>query len=224
MSNKSNLPLVQNSSPLIGLDQEVWSVVFTGFEKSTYPTRSINTYNQTLFEHNIRFVPLEADNIELCYYILDPTNTVRSIVYPTPDNPVEAVDLINIISSLDSSKESTILDSQLEDFTRLSNNPYCPNVNRVVGEYVLGNPANVDPYLLDFVIYAFALINPDGTFSVYSNRYLEDLANLRVFKPELKVILAIGGWAADGFSDAALTPTSRFAFAREAQKWVIKLL
>ncbi|OOB78767.1 MAG: chitinase [Epulopiscium sp. Nele67-Bin001] len=96
----------------------------------------------------------------------------------------------------------------------------CPNVKKICGEYVLGSPLNVDPYLLDFVIYSFALINQDGTFSVYSKMHLEQLSNLKNFKPDLKVIMAIGGWAADGFSDAALTPKSRFAFAREAQKWV----
>ena len=31
---------------------------------------------------------------------------------------------------------------------------YCPNVNPIVMEYVLGNPENVDAQLLDAVIYA----------------------------------------------------------------------
>ncbi|MFI3208839.1 MAG: glycosyl hydrolase family 18 protein [Eubacteriales bacterium] len=99
-------------------------------------------------------------------------------------------------------------------------NPACPNLKRIAGEYVLGSPLNTDPYLLDFAIYAFAMINQDGSFSVYSQKHLQELANLRMFNPELKVIMAIGGWGAEGFSDAALTPQSRFDFAREAQKWV----
>lgn len=99
------------------------------------------------------------------------------------------------------------------------NNPLC-KTEPIVGEYVLGNPKNVDALLLDFVIYAFALINDDGTFTVYSSLYLKQLANLKLENPYLKVILGIGGWGADGFSDAALTPTSRYAFAREAQRWV----
>ncbi len=217
MSNQSvsNLSILPSTTPVISLDQKVWSVVFTGFDKGTFPNRSITTYNQTLFEHNIRFVPLESVNNELCFFVLDPTNTVRATVYPTTDNPVEANDLINVIASLEGKVSPNILTNS---FTRF--NPTCPNPNKIVGEYVLGGTTNVDPYLLDFAIYAFALINPNGTFSVYSNRHLEDLANLKIFKPGLKVILAIGGWAADGFSDAALTPESRFAFAREAQKWV----
>lgn len=99
-------------------------------------------------------------------------------------------------------------------------NASCPGLEPIVGEYVLGSSLNTDPYMLDFVVYAFALINPDGTFSVYSTKHLEELANLRMFKPDLKVIMAIGGWGADGFSDAALTPQARFDFAREAQRWV----
>lgn len=98
-------------------------------------------------------------------------------------------------------------------------NPLC-SVNPIVGEYVLGNPKNVDAHLLDFVIYAFALINPNGTLTAYSTLYLRQLANLRLENPYLKVILGIGGWGADGFSDAALTPTSRYAFAREVKRWV----
>ncbi|MDF2594435.1 MAG: glycoside hydrolase family 18 [Clostridia bacterium] len=98
-------------------------------------------------------------------------------------------------------------------------NPFC-DIVPIVGEYVLGNPVNVDPLLLDFVIYAFALINPDGTFEPYSVRYLEELADLRSSNPDLKVLMAIGGWGAEGFSDAASTPASRYAFAREAKRWV----
>ena len=36
----------------------------------------------------------------------------------------------------------------------------------------------------------------------------------------MKVIAAIGGWGADGFSDAALTPTSRYEFARNVSQFI----
>lgn len=99
--------------------------------------------------------------------------------------------------------------------TNVPVNPNCPDLNRIVGTYVLGDPTNVDPYLLDFVIYAFIEINSDGTLSVPTPRYLRQLISLRNNNPDLQVIAAIGGWGQDGFSDAALTPSSRYNFARQ---------
>lgn len=99
-------------------------------------------------------------------------------------------------------------------------NPNCPNLYPMVGEYVLGNPSNVDPRFLDFVIYAFVEIQNDGSLSVPAPSYLRSMVNLRNSNPDLQVIAAIGGWAADGFSDAALTPSSRYNFARNAQNLV----
>lgn len=85
-------------------------------------------------------------------------------------------------------------------------------------EYVLGNPENVDAQLLDAVIYAFVEINPDGTLYVPTPRFLRQLVQLKLEKPALQVIAAIGGWGTEGFSDAAATPASRYNFAREAKK------
>ncbi|WP_296644801.1 peroxiredoxin [Romboutsia sp. 13368] len=103
------------------------------------------------------------------------------------------------------------------DFQPINTN-YCPNVNPIVMEYVLGNPQNVDAQLLDAVIYAFVEINPDGTLYVPSPTYLRQLVHLKLEKPELQVIAAIGGWGTEGFSDAAATPSSRYNFAREARQ------
>lgn len=108
--------------------------------------------------------------------------------------------------------------------TDIKNQPidisYCPDVTPIVMEYVFGNPKNVDEKLLDAVIYAFVEINADGTLLVPTPKYLNQLLNLRSQKPDLKVIAAIGGWGADGFSDAALTPTSRYNFARQVNKLI----
>lgn len=161
---------------------------------------------------NVEVLGVMDDSPYATIYIIDPTQTLRAILH---DSKTASIPLTSLLTIVDAFRvESHALDN---DSTY---NPLCPNIDRIVGEYVLGNPQNVDPELLDFVIYAFALIQPDGTLQVYSERYLQDLANLRFEKPTLKVILAIGGWAADGFSDAALTPTSRYRFAREVQKWL----
>lgn len=149
-------------------------------------------------------------------FIIAPDQTlVKMITYPTLGSS-QLSELFTMVCDLKSHYRTLIQNANNQpsgDF------PLCPT-RPIVGEYVLGNPSNVDGHLLDFVIYAFALINPDGTLAVYSTRYLTELANLRLENPYLKVIMAIGGWGADGFSDAALTPTSRYNFAREAKRWV----
>lgn len=149
-------------------------------------------------------------------YIIAPDQTLaQSMNYSSIGAP-QLHELLNTVSNLQSSYRPEI--QSLENQPP-GENPLC-DVEPIVGEYVLGNPSNVDAHLLDFVIYAFALINEDGTLTVYSTRYLRELVNLKTENPYLQVILAIGGWGADGFSDAALTPTSRYAFAREAKRWV----
>ena len=109
------------------------------------------------------------------------------------------------------------IDVELEPVTQ---NPNCPYLSPIVGEYVLGNPKNVDPSLLDFVIYAFVEIDSNGGLIVPAPSYLNSLVRLRDINPDLEVIAAIGGWGADGFSDAALTPTSRYTFARNVQNLI----
>lgn len=99
-------------------------------------------------------------------------------------------------------------------------NPDCPGINRLVGTYVLGDPTNADAFLLDFVIYAFVEIKPDGTLFVPTPRYLRQLLALRKDNPDLQVIAAIGGWGQDGFSDAASTPVSRYNFARQVNSLI----
>lgn len=99
-------------------------------------------------------------------------------------------------------------------------NPNCPDLAPMVGEYVLGNPKNIDPNFLDFVTYAFVEISSNGELVVPTPTFLKSLVRLRDTNPDLQVIAAIGGWAADGFSDAALTPTSRYAFARNVKKLI----
>ncbi|MFI3210650.1 MAG: glycosyl hydrolase family 18 protein [Peptostreptococcaceae bacterium] len=96
----------------------------------------------------------------------------------------------------------------------------CPYLKQVVVEYVLGDPKNIDPTFLDAIIYSFVEIKSDGTLFVPTQSFLRQMVNLKKSKPSLKVIAAIGGWGADGFSDAALTPTSRYNFAREINKLI----
>jgi chitinase len=97
---------------------------------------------------------------------------------------------------------------------------------RIVG-YVAGwaTPAAIHPGKLTHINFAFARITPDGTVAL-ANAGLEKsllrVLALRKKSPRLKVIVSIGGWEADGFSDAALTDASRAAFADSAVEFVRK--
>lgn len=69
---------------------------------------------------------------------------------------------------------------------------------------------------------AFALIK-DGAVTVDHLNYLDRIAVYKKINPDLKVIISIGGWGADGFSQAAETKEGREKFATSAmaivEKW-----
>src|SRR6185369_3274255 len=72
---------------------------------------------------------------------------------------------------------------------------------------------------LTHVNYAFATVTPQGEVVLRNENAPSHLAQLQALKsrnPDLKVIISIGGWGADNFSDAALTDVSRDKFATSA--------
>ena len=86
--------------------------------------------------------------------------------------------------------------------------------------YVQGGtiPAVIHPEKLTHLNYSFAHIDA-GRALLDLPDAAADLARLRALKrqnPQLKVIVSVGGWLADGFSDAALTDSSRRTFAQSA--------
>jgi chitinase len=85
--------------------------------------------------------------------------------------------------------------------------------------YVAGwsTPAVIHPEKLTHINFAFARITPAGRAAVSDGEAsLVRLVALKKTNPRLKVIVSIGGWMADGFSDAALTDASRTLFADSA--------
>lgn len=89
--------------------------------------------------------------------------------------------------------------------------------SRVVA-YVVGwdqSPPAIDPTRLTHINFAFGRIE-GGKVVLPQPRVGANLAYLRSLKesnPRLKVLLSVGGWEAEGFSDAALSAASRSAFA-----------
>src|SRR5688500_4562828 len=76
--------------------------------------------------------------------------------------------------------------------------------------YVFGGRADLSRIgveKLTHINYAFGLINTNGEAYIRTNApsHLAQLQALKAKNPKLKLLLSIGGWGADGFSDAALT-------------------
>jgi chitinase len=65
---------------------------------------------------------------------------------------------------------------------------------------------------------AFAHIDRDHRVVMESTAAIPGLTALKKSNPRLKILLSVGGWQGDGFSDAALTDASRQAFADSAVK------
>ncbi len=83
--------------------------------------------------------------------------------------------------------------------------------------YVTGweNPPAIDPARLTHINYAFGKIDSGKVVFPHAGvpRHLAHLRSLKARNPQLKVLLSVGGWEAEGFSDAALTAASRATFA-----------
>jgi chitinase len=97
---------------------------------------------------------------------------------------------------------------------------------RLVG-YVAGweKPVPIAAEKLTAVNFAFAHIGSDGRVvldQAGAAEALQRLHALRMRNPRLKILVSIGGWGADGFSDAASTDTSRATFAQSVDELIVR--
>lgn len=76
------------------------------------------------------------------------------------------------------------------------------------GEVSSFDLANIEK--IDFINYSFGLINQEGKLYIPSTKGLNSVLKLK--EHGMKVVLSIGGWGADGFSDAVYTAESRKVF------------
>jgi chitinase len=77
----------------------------------------------------------------------------------------------------------------------------------------------IHPDKLTHINFAFAHIDPQAHVVIESPeaaKTLRGLSALKAQNPNLKIIVSVGGWQAEGFSDAALTDSSRLEFAHSA--------
>jgi len=102
-----------------------------------------------------------------------------------------------------------------------------------LGSWESWTPESIDAAKLTHVCYAFAHVqegrvvpfSDDGEAKAEGDEKMErpdprerllDVRRLKALHPELKVLISIGGWAAEGFSDAAQNAETRAAFADSA--------
>ncbi|XP_055618707.1 chitinase-3-like protein 1 [Toxorhynchites rutilus septentrionalis] len=86
---------------------------------------------------------------------------------------------------------------------------------------------DIDPNLFTHLIYSFVGINKDGTIKSLDSWLDIDLQNFRKFNnlkqknPELKTLVAIGGWnqGSENFSAVASSAASRKEFAKKAKEF-----
>lgn len=82
---------------------------------------------------------------------------------------------------------------------------------------------DIDAKKLTHINYAFATIEEGKVVPKVLNQKLGKIHLLKEIKaknPHLKTLISIGGWGADGFSDAALTDESRTLFADTAVEFM----
>lgn len=93
--------------------------------------------------------------------------------------------------------------------------------------------ARIPAEKLTHLCYAFAKVvdgevvpqaSSDAALSddAYCQQVCAQLLQLKQRNPGLKILISIGGWSADGFSDAALTSESRQRFARSTLEFIQK--
>lgn len=86
------------------------------------------------------------------------------------------------------------------------------------------DPARIEAQRLSAAIFAFAEIR-DGRVELdarHEQAFARLRDSLRQRNPEIKLLISVGGWGADGFSDVALTGASRRQFARSAAALLLK--
>ncbi|HEU5161662.1 MAG TPA: glycoside hydrolase family 18 protein, partial [Thermoanaerobaculia bacterium] len=78
---------------------------------------------------------------------------------------------------------------------------------------------------LTHINYAFAKVSPEGLI-VFDDpdapAHLAQLQALKAKNPDLRILVSVGGWGADNFSDAALTEVSRARFAASGIEMIKK--
>ena len=94
--------------------------------------------------------------------------------------------------------------------------------SKVVGAYVTSwSEVMPDPQYMTHINYAFGHVNESfNGVKIDNEERLRQIVDLRKQKPELKVLLSIGGWGSGRFSEMAANDEYRCAFAADCDRVV----
>jgi len=90
-----------------------------------------------------------------------------------------------------------------------------------VGSTALLTMDEADIKAVDGINIAFGTVK-EGIIFWEAEKYLPALQRIKSIKPQVKILLSVGGWGAGGFSDAAITDHGRKAFALSAKEMVLR--
>ncbi|MBS4196285.1 glycoside hydrolase family 18 protein [Lederbergia citri] len=95
---------------------------------------------------------------------------------------------------------------------------------QIVSAYVYGGRLlSVDEIKgnwLTHINYAFAVIRDGEIVHLFNQENLNVLKKVKRLYPHIKLIISVGGWGADGFSDAAFTESGRMKFAKTVAHFI----
>ncbi|WP_440396936.1 glycosyl hydrolase family 18 protein [Paenibacillus sp. SAF-054] len=146
--------------------------------------------------------------------------TLNNAAYVKGSGIIEAGSYTLIVTAVQKSsgkKASTTVNFTMEPHKKL--------IGYVAGWSNWSDAHPVDASKLTHINYAFTHIKDDQIIPIAGQNDDANYAYLRGLKsqnPNLKILNSVGGWAANGFSDAALTDQSRQVFAESIIDYVKK--
>lgn len=102
----------------------------------------------------------------------------------------------------------------------VNNNVSSYNIIAYLSDGANWEEKDIDGDKLTCINYAFGLVS-DGLLKSSHLKKLHMLKNIKEKHPHLKIVLSIGGWGADGFSDAVLTEAGRRDFIKSIISFIV---
>ncbi|WP_459954450.1 S-layer homology domain-containing protein, partial [Paenibacillus pini] len=148
------------------------------------------------------------------------TATLNGAAYIKGNGITEAGEYTLVVTALKTSTGKTS-----KTTVKFKVDPAVKLIGYVNGETKWSEAKAIDATKLTHIDYAFTHILDNKLVPVEGNFYKDNYAymkNLKKQNPNLKILNSVGGWAANGFSDAAFTPETREVFVKSIIDYIVK--